>query len=569
MRTWFSFAVGVVGLFTISAASAAPVALIAASDPASLSELELVHVAASPSPLWLRARAAARTKLVLVSGANETEVAPDAGTWLAALDFATRVRVTPPPGPLAACSDVTGNLADSGAPDPVSIEPTSIATLGSELELRRELANAGLAASASEIAAFTAAVTAPYRAVFFESAEKMADTAAVRLALTGPALSVPGIEVASRSKVPATVLTLAANGLEPATLPSFEPSEFAVSYSEATASTNYTSARAAWSEEDPSRWLVEARGSSALFDFTVVAGVGQIEPGVSDYFERALGMSSGRACFDSLLRARANNSHAGDDFACGGADDLEVAEKALDFADLRVTRLFGFVSTAALALRVSAAAARDSHVVATDLDSVNCPNTTASGASSSSGAFSPHHGGNGSSEGSGEVVSGSDSGTSVDSSTDEAWATSNEDSCGVTVYPESCSGDSSTSSATGSDDSCSGDSSSSDGNNDSCSGDSSGSDSGSSDSCSGDSSSSSNDDSSGCGSSGYQGDSCSGSTENSANVDKSSAALEASGPQAKARRPKKLRLSLLTVFAAALGFPLRRRAAKFSANPGN
>ncbi len=577
MRKSFSLGLGLAGLLAVSSAGAAPSALIAASDPAAVSELELARVTASPSLLWLRARTAPHAKLALVTGADSTDNAANASAWLGALDFATRVRVTPPAGPLAACSEVTGNLADSGAPEPPVIEPSSVTTVSSEVELRRALADASLVVDPSEIAAFTANVAAPYRFALFESAENVVDTAALRLELPSSALTVPGIEVASRPSVPTTVLALAATGLEPAVVNSFAPTDFAVSYSGSDAHTNYTSARAAWLAEDPSRWLVEALGSSALFDNTVIVGVGQVEPGISQYFERVLGVKAGRACFGSVLAARARGSRLDADFVCGGADDLKLTESELDFSDLRATRLFGSLGSNELALRVSSEPARDSHVVATDLDSANCKPAAAS-ATNGSGTVSGSHGSSWVDgtyyEGSSDVDSSSDA--DADGASDvDASVDSSEDNCGVTVYPESCDGDSSTSTSSG--DSCSGDSSSSDGSSDSCSGDSSSSDAQSdscsgdssssdaqSDSCSGDSSSSNNDDSSGCGSSGYKGDTCSGSTESSASADQASSALQAPGQKKQTQRPKKLHLSLLTLLAAGLALPLRRGAKLFA-----
>ncbi len=77
------------------------------------------------------------------------------------------------------------------------------------------------------------------------------------------------------------------------------------------------------------------------------------------------------------------------------------------------------------------------------------------------------------------------------------------------------------------------------------------------DSCSGDSSSNSKD-SSGCGSSsnsGYDGDTCTGNSATS----KSSAALESGASRAAPQGPRRVRLSLLTMLAAGLSLPLRRR----------
>ena len=550
MRSLLPFGFGVAGLLAASVAGAAPSALIAASDPASVNELELARVAFNPSPFWLRARAAPQTKIAVVSGADGTDPAPNAAAWLGALDFATRVRVTPPLGPLAACSDATGKLADSGAPEPAVIEPSQISTVSTEVDLRRSLADAGLSVDASEIAAFTANVAAPYRITWFESGERGGDTAAIRVSVTTSGLSVPGVVFAARSSVPATVLALASTGLEPSSGNAFEPTDFAVAYSGADAQTNYTSARAAWLAEDPSRWLTEARASTALFDYTVVAGVGQIEPGASQYFERALGITPGRACFGSVLAAHARGSRSDTDFECGGADDLKLAEIPLDFAEPLVTRLFGSLTSDELALRVSSQPAHDSHVVATDFDATNCT-PAASGMTGVVGVVSGGQGASSSSSSSSSSTDGSyaNGSGSIDSSGDDSSVDSSDDNCGVTVYPDSCSGDSSSSSS--SDDSCSGDSSSSDSSSDSCSGDSSSSD----------------DDSSGCGPSGSKGDTCGGSSESSASVDQTSAGLSAPGQSTKSHRPRKLHLSLLTLCSAALAFTLRRRGARFHGGP--
>ena len=74
-------------------ASAQTAVLLAVGDRAQLTGLELAKVMADDSSLWLRARFQGRTRLALVTAEACVESAPAAHEWLAALDFATRMRV--------------------------------------------------------------------------------------------------------------------------------------------------------------------------------------------------------------------------------------------------------------------------------------------------------------------------------------------------------------------------------------------------------------------------------------------------------------------------------------------
>jgi hypothetical protein len=587
MRKSCSFAVGALCCLSASVVRAAPSVLIAASDPTQIAEVELAKVVASDGSLWLSVKLAGHAKLAVVTGAASVEPAKAADAWLRALDFATRVRVTPPPGPLAACLNSNGNLADSGVPELANLASSQVSSVASELELRRSLAAAGLDVDLGTIAQFSAGVSAPFRLVSYEVPDEGGSTAAVRLSDSGEALAVPGIVTAGRASLPLTLLTLAASAVLPATAPVSDPSEFAVRYIGASAGTDYAAARGAWLAEDQTRWLLEARASSALFAWTVIPGAGEIEPALAHYFDEAPEPGDARSCLSAVRAARARASRAIPDYDCDGADDLGRSLSELDFSDIRVTRLFGSITVAGVGLRASSDPERDSRVVATDFDSKDC----AVGVSVSPGPGGSTVPGGVSSPSDGSSASGS----TVVSSSEESTTVSDGDSCTVTTVGDSCSGDSSSdssssdscsgnsssnssssdscsgnsSSDSSSSDSCSGNSSSDSSSSDSCSGNSS-SDSSSSDSCSGDSSSqSSSSDSSGCGKSNYDGDTCSGSSSSSASAGgQPSAALEPGQRPLSAHRARRVRLSLWTLLALALALPLRRwKSPRAAASP--
>jgi len=547
MRRLLSFALGGLWVLSASLAEARPAVLVVASDPARISQIDAAKVAASDASWWLSVRLSGSVKLAVVVSAVDVESAPAADAWLRALDFSTRVRVTPPPGPLAACTDVTGNLADSGVPEPPSLTASVVSSALSELALRRELESAGFALELPLADRFSAGAPAPYRIALFEAAASGGSSAAMRLHAAGPALSLPGIAVAGRESVPLSLLALAPGAVLPDVSQLFDPSDFPIKYLAATASTDYVAARASWLALDPTRWLLEARASSALFARTVIPGAGEIEPAASLYFQRAAGARAGLACFSAAQAARAAASRDSARFGCGQADDLTRSLGELDFSDVRVTRVFGSTDTDSIALRRSSDGELGAGVVATDFDARSCPVavTVTPGSGTEPGGSYP-------------APAAPTGGMSVDPSIESSGSSSSE-GCQVTVFPDSCSGDSSGSSA---DDSCSGDSSSSDScsgssdssSSDSCSGSS---DSSSSDSCSGDSSGSTNDDSSGCGKSNYDGDTCSGSSSSSAAPQSKSAALEPG--QARSRRPRRIHLSLITLLAALIAAPLRRK----------
>ena len=235
---------------------------------------------------------------------------------------------------------------------------------------------------------------------------------------------------------------------------------------------------------------------------------------------------------------------------CEGADDLALSLTQLGFREPRLSRLFGTLpgAGAGATVHVESRAPRDPRIEATDFDASDCPVTepVPGGMSTPPPVFTPVE----------PAPSGNEPGPYYEPTAGDPVYLANDSSCNVVfVSDDSCSGDTSAPPPSSSDscsgdtttedssDSCSGDSSSDDGP-ESCSGDTSSSDG--DDSCSGDSDSGS-DDSSGCGKSEYDGDTCSGDTKGEAHA--------ALGPS----KPRRVRLSLVTLLLAAFALPLRRR----------
>jgi hypothetical protein len=506
-------------------ASAQAAVLIAAGDPSQLTEVQLAKVMADDSSLWLSVRIKGSTRLALVTAAPSVQASKSSDAWLRALDFSTRMHVAPPAGPLAACAKQGAfPLADTGLPEPALLAAEAPTNADSELELRRSLANAGVNVGVSELDAFSAAAAPPYRISWFDANAEGGSSAALRLLDHGHALELPPIAVSGLDSLPLTLIALASDAVLPVAGEPADPSDFAVTYFAASASTDYASARAGWQRENPERWLSEASATSALAD--------------ADF-------------------AKEQPSSV--------ADELAESATELGTPGIRLSRLFGTLSVAGATFRVAPGEVRNPRLVATDFDSRDCstpivgaPSSGAAGLGSSSPGRTPVP--------SGVDASGTSSAVGVEQSSDASVAqprvVSDDGSCDVTVFSssdDSCSGHPS-STEPPSNDSCSGDSSSDNSSSDSCSGNSSSDSQPADDSCSGKSDSSSKG-SSGCGSSddsGYDGDTCTGNSSNSAS--KSSALLEtpAGGSVARRPRPRRLHLSLLTLLAAGLSLPLRR-----------
>jgi len=546
--------------------------LIVADPASSLSEVQLAKVLTADSSSWLRVRVARKARLAVVFSEVGHERADAADPWLTALDTVTRVRVAPPAGPLAHCAVSDLQLSDSGAPEPPHLEAKQVISAANELELRRALAALNLNVDLSQVAAFAARGTAPFRVAFYDAPAE-AETRAERLFDGNSAGDLPQFFVADRSTLPLTLIALTTDGAKPVNAPVADPSEFPITYRAVAEQTDYTNARGTWLTGADGRWLVEARDEAAVFTpLTFSSGV-MIDSALSLYASGALALSDRAACTGRVAAAeRASETHA-DAYTCGTADDLARAMAELSYATPRLSRFFGAVSGEGVQnSRFSEAAlpVASSRVMATDFDGSACPIITggsAMGGSSgnensaepgaTSGVVRPMPiDGTNSSDGTDSTgtSSGSDDVSSVDSGSCNLFVAGSDscsgDSSSSDSSSDSCSGDSSDPSAN---DSCSGNSSS-DGN-DSCSGNSS---SDGNDSCSGDSSSGSNsDDSGGCGKSNYDGDTCSGNSSSSDRAGTSSAALEAGGVHP--RRPRRVRLSLLSLIGAAFALPLRRR----------
>ncbi len=552
-------------------ASAQTAALLAVGDATQLSEVQLVKVMADDSSLWLSVRLQGRTRLALVVAEAAIESAPGAHAWLSALDYATRMRVAPPPGSLAACgSSKQFGLADSGLPEPRRVAALEVSSATSELELRRLLADAGLAVDVSRVAQFTSDAEPPFHVAIYDLPPLGGSTEALRLRDRGHPGELPRIELSGASSVPLSLIALAKDGVLPLLQESADPSEFPVAYRASDESSDYLSVRGGWLAQNPTRWLNEVQASAALFAWTAFPPSGQLAPAVARYFDELSATPAG-TCEAQILAAHARASIDAADFVCNGADDLAQSLSEVDFADLRLSRFFGLASADGSSFRVAPSASRSPLLLATDFDENGCPLAVSLPADAASGApdsTTPAP------VGSPPFIATAPGDSHDDPTPAEPSVSQSEGSCTVTGFDsgsnESCSGDSSSpdssrdscsgdsSSGDSRDDSCSGDSSSGDSRDDSCSGDSSSDDSGP-DSCSGDSSDSSSDSCSGnsdsSSDSSYDGDTCSGNSSTGNSARSRSAGLRSSRA---APHPRQVRLSLLTLLAAALALPLRR-----------
>ena len=546
--------------------SAQAATLLTVSDARQVSELQLAKVMAEDSSIWLSVRLLGRARLALVTAESDVEAAPAADAWLHALDFATRVRVAAPSGALSGC-EVSKRfaVADSGLAESQRVAPFEVSRANSELALRRLLADAGLPVDVERVAQFTTDARPPFQVQIYDLPAAGGRTEALRLHDRGHPGELPKISISGARTLPLSLIALAKEGVLPLGQESADPSEFPVAYRALDTSCDYLSARADWSALNPTRWLNEVQASAALFAWTVFPSHGQIPPAISRYFEELSGTSAS-SCELRVRAAHVRGSVTAADFVCGGADDLAQSLSEVGFAELRVSRFFGSLSAEGSAFRVATAAPRGPLLLATDLDQSGCPELISAPpnvASDSPGSRSP-------SPVSTTPIAVSAPNDPYYEQTPRGTPVSRcEGSCSATGFDsgsnDSCNGDSSSSDS--SSESCSGDSSSSDSASDSCSGDSSAGDSGP-DSCSGDASDSSSDDcggdssdsssdSSGCGKSEYDGDTCSGNSENGNAARAKGAALRPGTPSRP--RPRNVRLSLLTLLAAALALPLRRR----------
>ena len=519
--------------------------LIAAADPAQIDDVEVAKVMADESRVWMSVRLVGRTRLAVVTSQASSAEPASAEAWLRALDFATRVRVAAPRGTTTSCT-ATGapKLADSGLPEPASLRAKQGWSSETELDLRRSLADAGLTVDVASAARFSAVAAAPFRVALYEVPVGGGSTRALRLTESGHALEPPSIDVVGIGSVPLSFIALANGAVLPQDEPA-DPSEFPSSYGAATTSTDYASARRKWRAANRDSWLSEASATSALYAFTVFAD-GQITPAMARYFQ-ASSPQNAAACGHRVQAAHSQGSRSLADYMCDGADDLAQSSSALGFETPRLTRLYGSTSTLGARFRVLVDPARPPRVVATEFDGQGCPPVSIGAPITTGGESSAPQP---------TTIQGNEAGGEYYGDPQPVYQS--DGSCNVTVFADSCSGDSSSDASPS--DSCSGNTSSSDPSSDSCSGSSSSGDT-SRDSCSGNADSSN--DSSGCGKSEYDGDTCSGNSSSSSAdsaASSSSAALHTQ-KRSPSGRPRPVHLSLLTLLAAALALPLRRRAA--------
>jgi len=278
----------------------------------------------------------------------------------------------------------------------------------------------------------------------------------------------------------------------------------------------------------------------------------RIEPVIRRYFTSA-SVGSASACEQRSRAAYEHGSENIEEFRCEGADDLSRTLAEVQFAELRASRFFGRLDMAGTKFQIVASGSRSPLLFATEFDRSGCEEIPGS----VSLPYPPSSPPPASTE---PVVVAPTEPYSVPTPTATGAYTegscsgsisrfdSNDDCGGDPRSPqpnsEGCSGDPTSSESNT--DGCSGDSTSGESSTDSCSGDSS-SDEPSADSCSGDSSDSK-----------YDGDTCSGDSAESSTVRAKRAELRESPARPHVRH---LRMSLVTLLAAALGLPLRRRSA--------
>lgn len=560
-------------------ASAAGRVLTGASGTPKVTELRLAHAA---SPAWERTWAQYRLSgggrvaiVTAVRPGTHADPAPDA--WFEALEAATAPRVVPPPavpecGNGAATVHVTGDL--SHVP---SLPPSEVAVLGSLDALSDFAAARQLDFDAADAAAL-GEHAAPFLALVYEPSGGSTLTEAVRLAAPGASEPIALSLAASSGDEPdVTLWTFGSGRAALAGITEHTPDAVGFSFVAKTGISDYPERRRELLTADHgAAWLIETSGSAPLFQLGVLPKQGgAIPPIASEYFDRAavagLAPSPSTSCFAGALDARAAGKSGAsvaercpkgllavvpgsapacdpepaegeidsDALICGDAEDLAHALAGGRPDQARVTRHRGVVGvdTADPEIELHDGTALPRVLTASDTDLSGCATegTGGSGGATGSGAYSGSSGtwGYGGSGGDGYYAPEPETHTEVNVS---CWGSSEPSSEG-----DSCSGDSSSSSEG---DSCSGDSSDGAEGGEACSGDSSdGADGG--DACSGDSSSGSGDGCSGDSSGG--GDGCSGDTGSSGG-----------DCSVSERRPRRIRLQIWLVGAAALAFAWRR-----------
>src|SRR5882724_4977191 len=215
-RAWCGLVLAGACIFLSNEARARSRLLLAADDPAQISEVQLAQVLANDSSRWLSVQLKGRARLAVVTSGLDLETNQAADAWLRGLDFATRMRVAPPDGPLAACPQQKSfPFADSGLPESSSIAAEPTTSVDSELELRRSLADAGVDVELIALDEFAAAVTPPFQISWFDAQPSGGKSSALRWLEHSGTGELPLVRVAGRDSLPVSFIALASDAVEP------------------------------------------------------------------------------------------------------------------------------------------------------------------------------------------------------------------------------------------------------------------------------------------------------------------------------------------------------------------
>jgi hypothetical protein len=522
--------------------------------------------AAARSTLWfsLKVYGAADDVYVLVPAPPGAVVDLSSDAFLEALSASTNPRVVPPPSapecspkPSAGAVEVVGSDAHQ-----VSVAPDPAALVQSFAQVVVWAKSKGLLLTSEQTARLAELDLQGLRFVTlrFEPPSGESVTRTVRVSPASQLSAVPLLLTSAGSmRVPATVWELTSGRAFPANLPAMtvEPGKLRWSANDAKPRSNYGAlVDGLLGDAKGQGWVVDAASHASLFRSTPVAAGSLSVPAVGmTYFERAAGYGDAPASYlgcaarfaalesstapvakvcprgqfafvgtapPSCVEKVASGETPPDELRCGSvADDLAVALSGSIPAEVWVTRWTGWIpawtSRELEAWEPKPGPAIGPVFTATGYEDDCKPDAGTDAGSSGTGkdggsAGSTGSGGGYGGSGSGGAPSGGGAfGGSTGNQPSDPYPPEDEEGCydcangpyvDTTIYVDSCSGDSSSSSGG---DSCSGDSSPDDGSPQSCSGDT---ESGGGESCSGDTSDSGGDSCSGDSSS--SGDSCSG-----------------------------------------------------------
>ena len=539
------------------------------------------RVAESVSPSWstywvsVRIDGGAGRFALVVPVPAGTAVDPSLDAWLEALDAATAPRIRPPKGILACGATTQASLEDTKVPHVGSLPPSQVAVLGSVAQVSAFAQKLSLDFSADDAAELSKHAGLSFVGVVYETSGGGATTETLRFALPAgvPELALGLLGSASAPEV--VLWTIGEGRARVVGAEEIESGDLGVTWAVLQGASNYGARRQqVLSDKQGAAWLLEGSGSTPLYVWNVLpSGLGTIPPAVREYFDLAqaqganvgategclapvwdsraqgkLGARVSRACAPGLLAQVPGGPGACDEapgpgevaaaaLRCGDADDLAFAFSGLVASDARVTRQANIVGSATPSVTPIVVENKPSVsllVTADEADTTGCLLGTGGG-----GGFGGDGGGTGQppypgGSGGEVIVVDQPPQTSADVS---CWGSSDSSS------GDSCGGDSSNGSDQG--DTCSGDGSNNSDSGDTCSGDSSSSNS-DGDTCSGDSGS------------GSGGDSCSGSSDSGGDTCSGSSSSGSSDCSVASVRPRRVRVSALTLLLVALALPARR-----------